>query len=63
MPNLIPSSAQLIPSPQELRFRLAVALREVDLLRRMIRVAERAASFDLIPDSICAGSRREESRC
>lgn len=43
MPELIPPSQALIPPPPELRFRLAVALREVDLLRRLIRVSEYAA--------------------
>jgi hypothetical protein len=43
MQNRIPTSTELIPSPQELRHRLALALREVDLLRRLIRVAEHAA--------------------
>jgi hypothetical protein len=40
MPDLIPPSAVLLPPTPELRTRLAVALREVDLLRRLIRVAE-----------------------
>lgn len=43
MPSPIQTSTELIPSPQELRHRLALALREVDLLRRLIRVAEHAA--------------------
>jgi hypothetical protein len=44
MPDTIPDppSVNLIPPPPELRHRLAVALREVDLLRRLIRVAEYA---------------------
>jgi hypothetical protein len=47
MPDPIPDppSFNLIPPPPELRHRLAVALREVDLLRRLIRVAEYAARF------------------
>ena len=40
-----PSSTELIPPPQELRLRLAAALRDVDLLRRLLRLAERAARF------------------
>jgi hypothetical protein len=40
MPDLTPPSAELIPSATTLRTRLAVALREVDLLRRLIRAAE-----------------------
>ena len=63
MPNPIPPSARLIPSPRELRLRLAVALREVDLLRRMIRLAEHAARFDRLPDSVSDGNRREETQC
>jgi hypothetical protein len=63
MPNPIPPSAQLIPSPQELRLRLAVALREVDLLRGMIRLSERASRFDRLPDSNRQGNSREETRC
>lgn len=43
MADPIPPSLDLIPSPSELRHRLAVALHEVDLLRRLIRVAEHAA--------------------
>lgn len=43
MPDPVPPSLVLIPPPPELRHRLAVALREVDLLRRLIRVAEYAA--------------------
>jgi hypothetical protein len=45
MPDLIPPSVTLVPAQAELRHRLAVALREVDLLRRLIRVAEYAASY------------------
>lgn len=47
MPETLPfpPSLELIPSPPDLRLRLAVALREVDLLRRLIRVAEYAARF------------------
>jgi hypothetical protein len=38
--DLTPPSAVLLPPTPELRTRLAVALREVDLLRRLIRVAK-----------------------
>ncbi|HEX4607904.1 MAG TPA: hypothetical protein VH092_06850 [Urbifossiella sp.] len=40
MPDLIPPSAALLPPAPALRERLAVALREVDLLRRLIRAAD-----------------------
>ncbi len=40
MPELIPPSAILLPPAPALRERLAVALREVELLRRLIRVVE-----------------------
>ncbi len=40
MPDLLPPSATLLPPPTALRERLAVALREVELLRRLIRAAE-----------------------
>jgi hypothetical protein len=40
MANLVPPSAVLLPPAPALRERLAVALREVDLLRRLIRAAE-----------------------
>ncbi|MBN9518547.1 hypothetical protein J0H58_08525 [bacterium] len=40
MPDLTPPSAALLPPAAALRERLAVALREVDLLRRLIRAAE-----------------------
>ena len=43
MPDLTPPSAALIPPAPALRERLAVALREVDLLRRLIRAAESVA--------------------
>ena len=36
----IPPSAELLPPASALRGRLAVALREVDLLRRLVRAAE-----------------------
>lgn len=45
MPEPTPPSLVLIPPPPELRHRLAVALREVDILRRLIRVAEYAAQY------------------
>ncbi len=40
MSDLTPPSATLLPSETALRARLAIALREVDLLRRLIRAAE-----------------------
>ena len=40
MSELTPPSAALLPSAPALRERLAVALREVNLLRRLIRAAE-----------------------
>ena len=40
MNDLIPPSAALLPTPPALRERLAVALREVDLLRRLVRASE-----------------------
>jgi len=40
MSDLIPPSAALLPPAPALRARLAVALREVDLLRRLIRAAD-----------------------
>lgn len=40
MSNLVPPSAALLPPASALRERLAVALREVDFLRRLIRAAE-----------------------
>lgn len=40
MSNLTPPSAALLPPAPALRERLAVALREVDLLRRLIRAVE-----------------------
>jgi hypothetical protein len=45
MPDLMPPSVALVPASAELRQRLAVALREVDLLRRLIRVADHAARY------------------
>jgi hypothetical protein len=46
MLDSFPPSKQLIPSPGELRLRLAVALREVEMLRRLVRLAEFAARCD-----------------
>lgn len=40
MHDLIPPSAALLPTAPDLRKRLAIALREVDLLRRLIRAAD-----------------------
>ena len=40
-----PPSLVLVPPPPELRRRLAVALREVDILRRLIRVSEYATRY------------------
>jgi hypothetical protein len=40
MLNLIPPSLVLIPPAHTLRERLAIALQEVNLLRRLIRAAE-----------------------
>jgi hypothetical protein len=34
-----------LPSPQRIRHRLGDALREVELLRRLLRLAERAAEY------------------
>lgn len=45
-----PPTAKLIPPPPELRQRLALALREVDLLRGLIRLAERAARYNDPPE-------------
>lgn len=45
MSDPTPPSVVLIPPPPELRHRLAVALREVDLVRRLNRVAEYAARY------------------
>src|SRR5689334_16321576 len=38
--DIVPPSAELLPPAKALRERLAVALREVSLLRRLIRAAE-----------------------
>lgn len=40
MPDLTPPSAALLPPATALRERLAVALHEVNLLRRLIRAVE-----------------------
>jgi hypothetical protein len=45
MPEPIPPSQALLPPASELRFRLAVALREVDLLRRLLRVTDYVARY------------------
>jgi hypothetical protein len=35
----------LIPAPEDVRYRLGDALREVELLRRLLRLAERAEQY------------------
>ncbi len=64
MPDLVPPSAALLPPAPALRERLAVALREVDLLRRLIRAAESVRPHPLAPvDHLPAqADRREVSR-
>lgn len=47
MNELTPPSAALLPPAPKLRERLAVALRDVDLLRRLIRAAESVRSLPL----------------
>jgi hypothetical protein len=47
MSDLIPPSAALLPPTPALRERLAVALREVSLLRRLIRVAESVQPYPI----------------
>ena len=62
-PDLTPPSAALIPPAPDLRARLAVALREVDLLRRLIRAAESVRPHQLTtadrlptpPKGVCNG--------
>jgi hypothetical protein len=51
----------LIPPPGELRHRLAVALREVDFLRRLIRVAEHAKQFNPTALNVPANDQQEVS--
>lgn len=51
VPREATPSASLIPPAPELRFRLSVALREVDLLRRILRVAE-AVEADARPAAV-----------
>jgi hypothetical protein len=52
MPQLVPPSAAILPPVPQLRERLAIALREVDLLRRLIRAAE-----SVHPLSVTTGDR------
>lgn len=59
MSDLIPPSSTLLPPPGELRHRLAVALREVDLLRRLIRVAEHVARFRVATEPLPSGTDRQ----
>jgi hypothetical protein len=51
VPAPIPPSTTLIPPAGELRGRLALALREVDFLRRLIRVAEYAGRYGQLTDT------------
>ncbi len=48
MSELTPPSAALLPPSAHLRERLAVALREVELLRRLIRAAESVRPYPVI---------------
>ena len=64
MPNLTPPSAALLPSEQLLRERLAIALREVDLLRRLIRAVASVRPYTLttaekLPSPQTKGGRDE----
>jgi hypothetical protein len=59
VPDPIPSSKTLIPPPGELRGRLALALREVDILRRLIRVAEHAARYGQIANTTPPAADRQ----
>jgi hypothetical protein len=52
MQELVPPSVELLPPAPILRARLAVALREVDLLRRLIRAVE-----SVHPHPITTGDR------
>ena len=62
MADPIPQSATLIPRPPELRLRLALALQEVDLLRRLIRVSECAARYGRsVPTSLALHDREVPS--
>jgi hypothetical protein len=61
--DLIPPSVDLVPAPTELRHRLAVALREVDLLRRLLRVADHAARYRVSGRTDTAAATPEEVCC
>ena len=45
MPELDPPVVQSLPSPTVLRHRLGDALREVELLRALVRLAEKAERY------------------
>jgi hypothetical protein len=60
VPNPTPPSTILIPPAGELRGRLALALREVDLLRRLIRVAEYATRYGHSADTAHLIADRQE---
>jgi hypothetical protein len=62
MPDPTPPSSSLIPPPGELRRRLAVALRDVDILRRLIRVAEYAARYGRPTEAVRAADRQGVAR-
>jgi hypothetical protein len=47
MAELNPPSAQLLPPVPALRAKLAIALREVELLRRLIRAAESVRPLEI----------------
>jgi hypothetical protein len=49
MSNLVPPSANLLRASPVLRERLAVAIREVDLLRRLIRLRESVGANNNLP--------------
>jgi hypothetical protein len=50
----------LIPRPKDVADRLGDALREVELLRRLLRLSERAEHYRALDDALAEGAHREQ---
>jgi hypothetical protein len=51
---------ETLPTPAELREKLRQAMREVDLLKRLLRVSERAAQFRRVDQEKEVGNKEQK---
>jgi hypothetical protein len=61
--NFAPPLTENLPPPEELERRLGAALREVELLRRLLRVSERAARYRKVLGEKAAAESGKEAGC